>query len=56
MEWILIPIVLMALVCPLLMLGMIVGGWILGRRAAGHGGHGMMGCMQHGRAENEPQA
>jgi hypothetical protein len=43
--WIGIPIILLLLVCPLMMVGMIVGGWILGRRAmGGHGGHGMMMC------------
>ena len=52
MEWAIgIPVLLILLVCPLMMLGMIVGGWIIGRRAvgghAGHSGHGMM-CMGHG--------
>jgi glycine/D-amino acid oxidase-like deaminating enzyme len=33
-----------------MMVGMIVGGWIFGRKATGHGGHGMMMChpMGHG--------
>ena len=51
MEWAIgIPILLLLLVCPLMMVGMIVGGWLLGRRAlGGHGGHGMMMCMGHGQ-------
>ncbi|MDO8612790.1 MAG: hypothetical protein Q7R32_08205 [Dehalococcoidia bacterium] len=49
MEWAIgIPILLLVLVCPLMMVGMIVGGWVMGRRATGghegHGGHGMMMC------------
>ena len=46
MEWAIgIPILLLVLLCPLMMVGMIVGGWIFGRRAmGGHGGHGMMMC------------
>ncbi|HEU4758399.1 MAG TPA: hypothetical protein VFT91_00295 [Dehalococcoidia bacterium] len=49
MEWaIAIPLVLLLVACPLLMVGMVVGGWIFGRRMmGGHGGHGMM-CMGHG--------
>ena len=49
MEWAIgIGIGAMLLLCPLMMLGMIVGGWILGRsRISGHGGHSMM-CMPHG--------
>jgi len=49
MEWSIgIGIAAMFLLCPLMMLGMIVGGWILGRnRISGHGGHSMM-CMPHG--------
>jgi len=53
MEWAIgIPVLLLLLVCPLMMVGMIVGGWVFGRRAlgggGGHGGHGMMMCMGHG--------
>ena len=46
MEWAIgIPILLLLLVCPLMMVGMIVGGWVFGRRAmGGRGGHGMMMC------------
>jgi len=46
MEWAIgIPLLLLLAVCPLMMVGMIVGGWIFGRRAmGGHGGHGMMMC------------
>ena len=42
MEWAIgIPILLLVLACPLMMVGMIVGGWVFGRRAlGGHGGHG----------------
>jgi len=49
MEWAIgIPIVALLLLCPLMMVGMIIGGWLLGRKAmGGHGGHGMM-CMGHG--------
>lgn len=52
MEWAIgIPILLLLALCPLMMVGMIVGGWIFGRRAmgnhGGHAGHGMM-CMGHG--------
>jgi hypothetical protein len=53
MEWaVVIPIVVFALLCPLMMIGMIVGGWVMacratGGRDAGHSGHGMM-CMMHG--------
>ncbi len=51
MEWVIIPIVLMALLCPIMMVGMIVGGWIFGRRAMGsHSTHGI--CMGHG--EHQP--
>ncbi len=50
MEWAIgIPVLLLLALCPLMMVGMIVGGWIFGRRAMnGHGGHGMMMCMGHG--------
>jgi hypothetical protein len=55
MEWAIgIPILLLVLVCPLMMVGMIVGGWVMGRRAVdggGHGGHGMMMCMGHGSGQ-----
>jgi hypothetical protein len=41
MEWLIgAPVVLLLLLCPLMMVGMIVGGWIFGRKATGHGGHG----------------
>jgi len=51
MEWAIgIPVVVLLLLCPLMMVGMIVGGWIFGRKAmGGHAGHGMM-CMGHGAA------
>ena len=51
MEWAIgIPVLLLVLACPLMMVGMIVGGWVFGRRAmGGHGGHGMMMC--HGGTE-----
>lgn len=57
MEWAIgIPLALVLLLCPLMMVGMIVGGWIFGRRAMGnHGGHGMMMCMGHRHAENQGQ-
>ena len=54
MEWLIgVPVVALLLLCPLMMVGMIVGGWIFGRRAMGHdgnSGHGMMMChpMGHG--------
>ena len=53
MAWAIgIPILLLVLICPLMMVGMIVGGWVFGRRAlGGHGGHGMMMCMGHGSGE-----
>jgi hypothetical protein len=54
MEWAIgIPVLLLLLICPLMMVGMIVGGWVFGRRAlGGHGGHGMMMCHgSHGGAE-----
>ena len=56
MEWAIgIPILLLVLACPLMMVGMIVGGWVFGRRAlgghGGHGGHGMMMCMGHGSGQ-----
>ncbi|MDP2674479.1 MAG: hypothetical protein Q8Q00_06195 [Dehalococcoidia bacterium] len=53
MEWAIgIPILLLVLACPLMMVGMIVGGWVMGRRVTGgHGGHGMMMCMGHGSGE-----
>ena len=53
MEWAIgSPILLLVLACPLMMVGMIVGGWVFGRRAmGGHGGHGMMMCMGHGSGE-----
>lgn len=52
MEWALPAglIALLVLACPLMMLGMIAGGWLLGRRAmGGNSGHGMMMCMGHGQ-------
>jgi hypothetical protein len=56
MEWAIgIPILLLLLVCPLMMVGMIVGGWVMGRRVTGgHGGHGMMMC--HGGHGGEGHA
>ena len=46
MEWAIgIPVLLLLLICPLMMVGMIVGGWVFGRRVVGgNGGHGMMMC------------
>ena len=64
MEWLIwIPIATLALLCPLMMIGMIVGGWIFARRAtsghdAGHSGHGMM-CMMHGlfqKKQEQPES
>jgi hypothetical protein len=55
MEWLIgVPVVLLLLLCPLMMAGMIVGGWIFGRKAMGHGGHGGMMChsMGHGPSES----
>lgn len=46
-----IGLIAVLLICPLMMIGMIVGGWIFGRRAMGHGGHGMMMC--HGGHSDE---
>ncbi len=47
MEWAIgVPLLLLVLICPLMMVGMMVGGWLLARRG-GHSGHGMM-CMGHG--------
>ena len=57
MEWAIgIPILLLVLACPLMMVGMIVGGWVFGRRAmGGHGGHGMMMCHGgHSEQVSEP--
>ena len=56
MEWAIgIPVLLLVLACPLMMVGMIVGGWVFGRRAmGGHGGHGMMMC--HGGHGGEETA
>lgn len=59
MEWAIgIPVLLLLALCPLMMAGMIVGGWVFGRKAmGGHGGgHGMMMCMGHGGHENRPSA
>ena len=59
MEWALIPLVLLVALCPLMMIGMMVGGWIFGRRVMGghgsHGGHGMMMCMGHGGNDGSDQ-
>lgn len=57
MEWAIgVPVALLLLLCPLMMVGMIVGGWIFGRRAMGdHGGHGMM-CMGHGAGHEMGEA
>jgi hypothetical protein len=38
-----------------MMVGMIVGGWIFGRKATGHGGHGMM-CHPTGHGSDEKTA
>ena len=45
-----LPLVLMALACPLMMVGMMAFGWLFMRgRSGSHGGHGMMMChMGHG--------
>ena len=45
-----IPLVLMALACPLMMVGMMAFGWVFIRGGSGsHGAHGMMMChMSHG--------
>jgi hypothetical protein len=45
-----IPLVLMALACPLMMVGMMAFGWLFMRgRSGSHAGHGMMMChMGHG--------
>jgi len=45
-----IPLVLMALACPLMMVGMMAFGWVFMRgRSGSHGGDGMMMChMGHG--------
>lgn len=59
MEWLIgAPVVLLLLVCPLMMVGMIVGGWIFGRKAMGQGGHGMMMChsMGHGGQSSQDEA
>ncbi len=49
MEWALIPLVLLVALCPLMMIGMMVGGWLFMRgRAGSPSGHGMMMCMGHG--------
>lgn len=46
MEWaVAIPVIALLLLCPLMMIAMMAGGWIFGRRLTG--GHGMM-CMGHG--------
>lgn len=62
MDWtwaIGIPLLLLVLLCPLIMIGMIVGGWIFGRRmiGGGHSGHGMMMCHggSHDEARDGPQ-
>ena len=55
MEWAIgIPVLLLVAICPLMMVGMIVGGWVFGRRAlGGHGGQGMMMCHGgHGSGES----
>ena len=58
MDWsfMAVPFVLMALLCPLMMVGMIVGGWVFARGRSGSGSHGMMMCHgghHHGRVEGE---
>lgn len=57
MEWLIgVPVVALLLLCPLMMVGMIVGGWIFGRKAMGHGGHGMMMCHPMGHGSDESAA
>jgi hypothetical protein len=60
MEWLIgVPVVALLLLCPLMMVGMIVGGWVFGRRAMGHGGHsghGMMMCHPMGHGPDESAA
>ena len=56
MEWLIgIGIAGMLLFCPLMMLGMIVGGWLFARRAggSGHSGHGMMMCHSMGGSHGD---
>ena len=54
MEWLIgIGIAGMLLICPLMMLGMIVGGWLFARRGGGHSGHGMMMCHSMGGSHGE---
>ena len=58
MEWAIgVPVLLLLAICPLMMVGMIVGGWVMGRRVmGGHGGHGMMMCHGgHGGARDETE-
>lgn len=45
-----LPLVLIALACPLMMVGMMAFGWLFMRgRVGSHSGHGMMMChMGHG--------
>lgn len=57
MEWLIgVPVVALLLLCPLMMVGMIVGGLIFGRKATGHGGHGMMMCHPMGHGSDEEAA
>ena len=53
MEWAIgIPIfvLLIALICPLMMVGMMAFGWLFMRGRSGSlGSHGMMMCMGHGQ-------
>jgi len=56
MDWsfMAVPFVLIALLCPLMMVGMIVGGWVFARGHSGSGSHGMMMCHgghHHGHVE-----
>ncbi|MEO6197907.1 MAG: hypothetical protein ABIP58_07330 [Dehalococcoidia bacterium] len=54
MEWLIgIGIAGMLLICPLMMIGMMVGGWLFGRRSGGHSGHGMMMCHSMGGSHGE---
>ncbi len=56
MDWgIAVPfILLMALACPLMMVGMMAFGWLFMRgRSGSQGGHGMMMCMGHGSGDHE---
>lgn len=58
MEWLVgIGIAGMLLICPLMMIAMMVGGWLFARRAggSGHSGHGMMMCHGMRRSDEDHQ-